>query len=706
MTLPNILPTKTYQTNGTTKEWSLAFPLNEDDTLTVTITDRGTSPNTPTPVDADDYSIEYTPDGIDTKAIVTYPKTGSAIASGYYLTFERTVPLSQLQSFSNQGRYFQEKMELALDKSMKAIQQLSVLIGRCVLHPVGSIDSDEDYLTQLQNIMIEARDAVDTIQGLLAGVPTLPFNDIFLITASTFTLLESHNGQICVVDVPSGGSVLTLPDSTTLSGRYLVWVKLNSGTDSILVNRSGADLIDGATSFTIDTVGETVCFAVDLDGATANQWFTVGGSKDNTLDGEKLKDGTVDVDKLKYTFSDKAFDVDAGTSTIKGKFPFYDVGAYSSSPVALGDTHIQSLMRVDASGGTMELNLPAIDTDLVPYTVAIKRTAGVSPINVNPDGTDEIDGVNATYVMPVGIGDTVLFTADAVGSTANEWTSISMPAKVRLPQHVGGRLTAVSGNPNPDLGVNPSGYNGSTTTLYYTPYVNNLLSVYDATDGRWHEIPFTEKTVAVPATSNTVYDVYAEYVTPTNFTLALVAWSSSTIRATGHTKQDGVLCQTGNLSRRYLGTVATMGTSGTLLDNPAQRSIWNFYNKIMRPCVVFDATASWSYTTSSWRQANGASANKIELVSGYDEALSATITGRCSGASASVYIGVGRTTGTPDANALLTNSATGTATTHLKVGYGYRTLYMIEYGGTGATFYGSASLSALGFCGLQANLLM
>ena len=84
--------------------------------------------------------------------------------------------------------------------------------------------------------------------------------------------------------------------------------------------------------------------------------------------------------------------------------------------------------------------------------------------------------------------------------------------------------------------------------------------------------------------------------------------------------QNGVLCKTGALTRRYLGTFyCTTAGNGQIEDSVANRYLWNYYNRVARPMRAIDATASWNYTTATIRQANGAAANQLNFVIGVSE---------------------------------------------------------------------------------------
>jgi len=118
-----------------------------------------------------------------------------------------------------------------------------------------------------------------------------------------------------------------------------------------------------------------------------------------------------------------------------------------------------------------------------------------------------------------------------------------------IPQAVcEGRLSLVSGDP-----VNAAG-TASASTVYFSPYLGNRISLYDGT--RWKMYSFTERSIALSGlTASLPYDVWI-YDNAGTLTLEILAWSTTTARATALVLQDGVWCKTGALTRRYLGTFA------------------------------------------------------------------------------------------------------------------------------------------------------
>jgi len=175
-----------------------------------------------------------------------------------------------------------------------------------------------------------------------------------------------------------------------------------------------------------------------------------------------------------------------------------------------------------------------------------------------------------------------------------------------------GRLTLTSGTPVTTADVT------AATTLYYAPYGGcNQIQTYNGFG--WGTSAFTELSIAVPAVATQMYDVFV-YDNAGTLTLELTAWTNDTTRATALTTQNGVYVKTGALTRLYLGSVRTVA-SGQLNDSLALRHVWNYYHRVERLLARYEGTDSWSYSTATWRQANGAVANQVEIVVGVAEVL-------------------------------------------------------------------------------------
>jgi hypothetical protein len=154
------------------------------------------------------------------------------------------------------------------------------------------------------------------------------------------------------------------------------------------------------------------------------------------------------------------------------------------------------------------------------------------------------------------------------------------------------RLTLSTNDPVPDADVT------AATTVYLTPYKGNGISLYDGSS-EWSVFTSAQVSIAVPATTDTMYDVFAYDVSGT-LTLEAVAWTNDTTRATAIVKQDGVWVKSGTPARRLVGCFRTTGTSGQCESSLKTRFIANVDNLV--PLNMFFAsdteTVGYQYASS------------------------------------------------------------------------------------------------------------
>jgi hypothetical protein len=227
-----------------------------------------------------------------------------------------------------------------------------------------------------------------------------------------------------------------------------------------------------------------------------------------------------------------------------------------------------------------------------------------------------------------------------------------------------GRLTLTSGTP-----VTVTDVTGATI-VYYTPDRGNMVSIYDATATNYWPRTFPELIMLLDSNSgHTGYQQSGKnfdlFVINDSGTIRLVtgpAWTSDTARGTGagttelelylgqYVNKVSATVRFGSASGNtvtaaartatYVGTMR-MTADGQTEDSKAKRFLWNAYNR--RPRVVFKGdTASWTYTTAAFRQANANAANQIDMVRGLNEdAVDLTINGQASSATLGVVFTVG-----------------------------------------------------------------
>jgi hypothetical protein len=300
------------------------------------------------------------------------------------------------------------------------------------------------------------------------------------------------------------------------------------------------------------------------------------------------------------------------------------------------ETHEKALDRLtmiaQELGETADrgLKFPKTDSTALSSTLppSVERAGKVLAFDAagNPtvqggNGLTATDFSGATAETLLADGDLLLLEDTSEGSVNSTTLAIlgSYLLKFAALAVCEGRLTLTSGNPITASDVT------AATTIYFTPYKGNRIALYDTVLAKWFLRTFSEKSLLVPPTTNAVYDVFA-YDNAGALTLEVVPWANDTARATALALQDGVYVKVGDSSRRYLGTFRTTGSSGQTEDSLAKRYLWNFYNRSLRAMRRVDSTATWTYTTSAFRQANGSSANQLDFVIGLaEEAVIASV---------------------------------------------------------------------------------
>ena len=199
------------------------------------------------------------------------------------------------------------------------------------------------------------------------------------------------------------------------------------------------------------------------------------------------------------------------------------------------------------------------------------------------------------------------------------------------------RLTLSSGVPVTTADVT------AATTVYLTPFKGDQISLYDGSSS-WSSFTLSEISLAVPATTTTMYDIFV-YDNVGTLTLDATAWTNDTTRATALVLQNGVLVKSGQTERRYVGSFRTTGVSGQTEDSATSRFLWNYYNRVTRFAESKITTVSWTYNSAVWRAANNNTTvgqGRVEIIVGVSEdviAARATSIFFRSGGSGANFIG-------------------------------------------------------------------
>lgn len=236
----------------------------------------------------------------------------------------------------------------------------------------------------------------------------------------------------------------------------------------------------------------------------------------------------------------------------------------------------------------------------------IDSTAVINGVRMAEQGSDPSSPASGYQIVYVKSGGVYIKTSG--GAVTGPLIASGAGSGWKYPAD--GRLTLATGVPVTTTDQ------AAKTTLYYTPYVGDQISLYDGASA-WNIRAFTELSISLGGlTAGLPYDVFC-YDNSGTATLELLAWASATARATALAYQNGVLVKTGATTRRYLGTICITGTTGQCEDSLTKRLVWNYYNRVPRS-LNKDAASSHAYT-GVYRAWNNDTANKLEYVCGVVE---------------------------------------------------------------------------------------
>lgn len=324
-------------------------------------------------------------------------------------------------------------------------------------------------------------------------------------------------------------------------------------------------------------------------------------------------------------------------------------------------TVTRNVHALDTSGGAANLDTITATNVSTGFVLTVYGAdPGANPVTLR-DGTGNMDLAGGNFTLSnANLWMQLIYQ----GTTWYELARSNAGAGVENTALCAGRITLTSGTPITAADVK------TATTVYFTPYQGNVCALYDGSSA-WTPVAFAEASLALGSdTANVNYDLFA-YNNGGTFTLEQRAWSTDTARAIALTLQDGVYVLTGVPTRRYLGTYRTTSAAGETEDSAAKRYVWNYYHRVPRDLRVVETTNTWTYTTATYRQANAATANQLDLVVGLAESeLSVDVQAMVenSAAAVDVFVAIGEdSTTTPVSNQLILAGETQVADQRIAV---------------------------------------
>jgi hypothetical protein len=322
---------------------------------------------------------------------------------------------------------------------------------------------------------------------------------------------------------------------------------------------------------------------------------------------------------------------------------------------------------------------------------------------VGQSGTEWEVGIGTYVSATPAIARTTVLESSNSGSLVNfsagtkdVWVDVPAAAVSPVRPVNDFRLTLTSGTPVTITDV------AASSGIYLGPYSGNQITLFDGV--RWRVFETDEISLAFSGlTAGKNYDVFGTIDTGSPILELGTAWTDDVTRAVALARQDGVLVESGDATRRYLGSVRAISAT-EICDTERRRFAWNNANRVLRKLKVIETTDSWAYSSTTLRQANANANNQIEVLQGLAEGnVDLKVCGRAANSTSTVRtvavsIGIDSTT-VSGADLVLASQATNSVSPWaqaqlLRAALGYSKYVWLERGGgaDAQTFYGDAGV--------------
>lgn len=311
------------------------------------------------------------------------------------------------------------------------------------------------------------------------------------------------------------------------------------------------------------------------------------------------------------------------------------------------------------------------NTGTLTNNALVKGNGGVD-VSTITTGT----GILTALGVNVGTAGSPVINGGALGTPASGvGTNLTgIPATTGLingPAVCEGRLTTESGVPVSTSDRTAQG------TIYWTPCTpsglgktNGMITLYNGTNAVQKSI--TQLSLALTITSGKNKNVYIDYNSGTPQIVLGADWTNDTTPSETLADQNGLIVLSGTPAYRYVGYIRASGAN-VVEDSRAKRFVWNQFNQVPRQLYKEDTTATYNYTTNTWREANGGS-NRVEWIGGAYSLLRLVARARSTNSTANISagnaIGIDSTStpsGVPDAS----GGGVGAGTPHMATYQGY-----------------------------------
>ncbi len=218
-------------------------------------------------------------------------------------------------------------------------------------------------------------------------------------TTTNLTINPAATTILVSCDSTSGAIIITLPLANAVPAGRFYMVKDRTGvahTNNITINPAGSDTLDGAASYILSMNLGAVAFVSD----GTSRWLVFNWDKTLYRTGESV------------TFESGTNLNLAGVTAIQGRLTMdgyvLTTGSYTIP------TAVSRSLILCVPSGALTVNLPPASSAPAGTMVTIKDaggTAATNNITINPNGSDNIEGLNAPKIIQANWGSFTLVSA-------------------------------------------------------------------------------------------------------------------------------------------------------------------------------------------------------------------------------------------------------------------------------------------------------
>ncbi len=239
------------------------------------------------------------------------------------------------------------------------------------------------------------------------------------VTTTNLTINPAATTIFVACDTTSGSLIVTLPLANAVpTGRFYMIKDIGGSADinPITINPAGADTLDFSSSYILNASLGAIAFVSD----GTSKWHMLFYDKTVYQDGDELTFEAFSTLRVE----DGAIASLEGSTAISGRLAI-DGYVLSTGSYTIPSVGYKSIILCVPSAGALTVNLPAASGQVTGAIIIIKDiwgTAATNNITINPNGSDNIEGLNAPKLIQANWGSVTLCAAKAFAN--NYWVML------------------------------------------------------------------------------------------------------------------------------------------------------------------------------------------------------------------------------------------------------------------------------------------